>query len=1173
MAFKISYLINYIICPVCVYSNNKRDETLHTILSHRWQKSNFIVLTILKKCYIINISGNSAIIIALCIVAQGKVIRRIVKFLRKINPRAICFLLVIAAVSLFCLPALALNIIHTDLELYNKTNLVTANQNESFDGNEITPGIVFSEVGDFVTYKLSFSDVDNSEYRISHISDNNENENIKTSYYYDDTNDGSDDKDVYITLTYAKELTSDLSFSDFQLSVNLEEKTEQDDEVDIMVPDTGRPFTNKNETTTNTTSLVGIILVTNIVALLSLYIFLRLQHKKRFSLPSSHNSRLAIKTAIIISSMGLAVTGGTLYFAQAINSDSVQISFRVSKVKVDVEPSATYRAQFVNNANNVVTNIDAESKSCNTYFDHISCEIVLPNFSVAQGFDLVGWSTDKNSIEAQYLPGETIALSNNTTLYTITHGKHFVTFNNQHETYFTTTSSSEFCDIYNNETECSIMTPTATKNKTTSRAEFLGWDTNMNATEPTVRTAEVITISEDVTFYSVASVPRTTITAVFVNNDENGIAAITNETKTCTMVDDETSCNITMPDFSVASGYEKIGWNTNRNAMVAEYMPGQEISLSQGTTLYTISRKRLTASFINNHTAYFTASGSSASCFVYNGANNCSINAPTVTKQSTDDKIVFRGWNTNASATTGVNPGGSINISSDSNYYSIAKVPIATYSLNFENDMWLDDAPRSYFSNIKTTEVSRSCTVYTGETSCIVQAPSFDAAPGWSAYGYDTKHPMSFYYEDDKTENFVEIGDNITMTSANDGRTYYTVIRKTTPFTISFENRHTTYLTASSSSETCYPIDGRDDCKIKTPNLVPKASGSDASELGWATGIGDINHRIDPDQYIIVRNNAQYYSVAFGIAYTITFDKNTTHLYGSEINTQLYAADSLSLYTIKCVVRDGGCYLPKIPRIYASGRVPTGFSLERDLYQTQLTNYSFTEDTTVYARITDWDKDWDITFSVADTRNISTDDGGKYQIDFEDGIDSALIQAYDDHINAVFANVPQFRMLHGKMRIEEKDNYVIRHSPETAGLTSTNYGIFSPITIKSRDDEMRPYDKAVVIHELGHALSSAYGEFTNSKSISSQSAWIDLYNTYKELYDGGESYPLRSYAYNTAGEFFAEAITFLYQDKIAGANFGSSYNTGYITPDITEAVQGYICQGVFSAYSSSPICQ
>ncbi len=668
----------------------------------------------------------------------------------------------------------------------------------------------------------------------------------------------------------------------------------------------------------------------------------------------------------------------------------------------------------------------------------------------------------------------------------------------------------------------------------------------------------------------------TTLTAYLITTDSQSTSGVETISISCTKQSAESPCEITLPDFSVEDGFIKVGWGVSTDGSGAHYSPGATIDISKSTTFYTLAAHRYTASFINQHTEYYSISENSKDCYAYNGATSCIVQTPTVTKVSSGDNYNFRGWSSSDTATAPIAKSDErMSLSSDGTFYSVVGEPVGTYSINFA-----DGSYTGMTSVVSIDETTKSCYVYSGENSCTLTAPNFTAAADYVAYGYD----IAKYNELKSTT--VEIGDDITVTSSNNGRTYYTVARAKTKEVVTFVNQHPRHLTASSSEESCYTYNGYYYCKIYAPSLTVNDPTSGGSALGWNTSSTATTASTQVGALIYVPKNSPrtYYSVASGFTYLITFSENvdfegSNHAGSTWTKQNNIQADSLSFYTEECVVRDGGCYLTEIPRIYSEGNTPAGFSLSQygDAKIDFLLDHNFTADTTVYARVFNWGK-IDFMTGIVDRIYLPGSDTEYYEIDYESNVSASLAAEYTSFIETVFQNAPQLYVLHGKMRFYTMARYNARHGSGSQMLTGPNtMGMFSPIEVKPTSDNapLSSYAKAAAVHEMGHALDHYYMEITGV-TLSRQSRIAPLYQQYRADYEAyiaqhgsfvvGDGVPLRAYSYTNMNEFIADCFSDWYQ-KRTGHFYDAQHGT--TTQEIDDALDYYLCTG---EYANSLVC-
>lgn len=126
-----------------------------------------------------------------------------------------------------------------------------------------------------------------------------------------------------------------------------------------------------------------------------------------------------------------------------------------------------------------------------------------------------------------------------------------------------------------------------------------------------------------------------------VKLNANG-AAIENNSVSCTTT--SSSCLVVLP--RIITNHIALGWSTNASSTTANYTVNQKIQLNNNMSLYAITKKTFTATFVNNGLNYL--SSSSLSCNAYNQDNRCSIVLPYFNKQGYFNSF----WSTSSDVST-----------------------------------------------------------------------------------------------------------------------------------------------------------------------------------------------------------------------------------------------------------------------------------------------------------------------------------------------------------------------------------------------------------------------------------------------------------------------------------------------------------------------------------------
>ncbi len=255
---------------------------------------------------------------------------------------------------------------------------------------------------------------------------------------------------------------------------------------------------------------------------------------------------------------------------------------------------------------------------CIIYNAHKSCDITFPKINRANA-GIIGWSTNKDSKDAEYEEKEKISVHDSKTYYAISYKE--VTakfeFNGSDEL----SKISEKCSFYNDSNGCSITTADIKREGWTVH----GWNTNKNATSETVKEKAKTNIKNDTTFYAITSKK---ITATFNKNTADSLGGCTNPTSTgcsesCYVYNTNNSCSVKIPYiYSKGNEVQLFSIGTDPSTTTG-HTPAKPLSISSNITLNAIVDNRYrknTYSIIKTknygYMAFETESGCPAS--VYN---------------------------------------------------------------------------------------------------------------------------------------------------------------------------------------------------------------------------------------------------------------------------------------------------------------------------------------------------------------------------------------------------------------------------------------------------------------------------------------------------------------------------------------------------------------------------
>ena len=207
------------------------------------------------------------------------------------------------------------------------------------------------------------------------------------------------------------------------------------------------------------------------------------------------------------------------------------------------------------------------------------------------------------------------------------------------------------------------LTLSSTKPTRTGYA-FVGWNTNKDATSAQYAAGGKYTANSGATLYAIWSINKYTVSY----NMNGGSGSISNQTKT---YGQDLTLSSTKP---TRTGYDFVGWNTNKDATTAQYQPGGKYTANSGATLYAIWKaKQVTVTFYRNLNSDDTTTASQT--FTYGVSGQSFSN-----KNWSRDGYTMIGWSENRSATdkqystlSSVDPNWIISKSPKVNLYAVWK--------------------------------------------------------------------------------------------------------------------------------------------------------------------------------------------------------------------------------------------------------------------------------------------------------------------------------------------------------------------------------------------------------------------------------------------------------------------------------------------------------------------
>ena len=601
-----------------------------------------------------------------------------------------------------------------------------------------------------------------------------------------------------------------------------------------------------------------------------------------------------------VSSAGV-ITGVSPGEAKIIVKENNGGAYRT--IKVDV--SKTLTATFVKNGVGV-EKISSSKETCKLTKDNKeTCNITsIPTISVSNGYQAIGWNTDKTAHDG-YMD---ISLSEDTTFYSISKKADSVLtaiFDSNNGSAILSKEGSVSCSIpgvYNDEeqaTSCSIDVPTITgKNPTPI---VLGFSTSSSSKKAEISSGSKLTLTDknaNTTWYAITTNEDITYTAKFIKNDGNGVINNSWSNKTCTIektyngLAQATSCTIDeIPTIEVSSGYQAIGWNTDKTAHVGL----ESLVLSSDTNFYTIVKKlpiTYTATLHKSGNGVTAIGANSISCTTkesYNGEKEDDACVPSQKLPSitVDSGYQALGWSQDSSAkvkasdtmaTDGyIGVGESITLVNNIDLYSISKKDDVTYSVTFDSN-----------GATLSKEGVLSCTIdgsYNNDIqidSCSVDVPTI-TREGFDIIGFSTDSNNT----DTDSSTHIKAGSSLKLSSSNDKKTYYANTKKDVTVTWNANGATLNTLTTSKT------IWNKNSSVVIT---APEITRDGYEIVGWSkdpNGNDNSKDLVKVGSDITISSNDSYYAITKKVANATFYYYNGTKQVSEDASCTLYNKDDV----------------------------------------------------------------------------------------------------------------------------------------------------------------------------------------------------------------------------------------------------------------------------------------
>ena len=362
------------------------------------------------------------------------------------------------------------------------------------------------------------------------------------------------------------------------------------------------------------------------------------------------------------------------------------------------------KKEFVSNKKYVINYHGNGVDLSNTYsictIKNNKCNVTLPNI-IREGYEILGWSKDKNSKNPEYKIEEEINIDKNIDLYAITRKEVSVTFDYNG---INPDKIVKTCSVYGNE-KCEVEVP----DFDFEFGKIIGWNINNNSESVLVSSSNKIYVDEDITLYALA------YRDINLEFDQNGSDSISSSKMKCKVINNNEGCYVTLPTIKKQDA-EILGWSINPDNTQAEYLSDNKTLIKENLKLYAITKTNLIVEFYKNGADSITSN--KQSCSFYNKNKSCSIKTPTIKRNGAN----IIGWNVDNnshSAIYGQNE--TISVDKNSKYYAITQVPVnISFLQNGADDL---------------SFINQTCTYYNNEKGCSITTPII-VRNGWNIIGF-----------------------------------------------------------------------------------------------------------------------------------------------------------------------------------------------------------------------------------------------------------------------------------------------------------------------------------------------------------------------------------------------------------------------------------------------------
>lgn len=191
-----------------------------------------------------------------------------------------------------------------------------------------------------------------------------------------------------------------------------------------------------------------------------------------------------IITCFLIFGIVLILAGAVFYLKELMNQENL---FNVA------DDGSTYKIVFNLNGATMIENKIVRCKKNSS-----GCQVMLPSATRDNGI-VIGYSDNKNDLEAKYQLNSTITINENMSLYAISYQENTLTIDKNGVDYLE--SDTIKCKMYNNNKECNVVLPKYNK----QGYETKGFSTSKESLSGFIYSGDEYGISKDTTIYPIYS--------------------------------------------------------------------------------------------------------------------------------------------------------------------------------------------------------------------------------------------------------------------------------------------------------------------------------------------------------------------------------------------------------------------------------------------------------------------------------------------------------------------------------------------------------------------------------------------------------------------------------------------------------------------------------------------